>query len=56
MLKLKERKMLKQKKEERCDAEAERKRGLEQRIFSIYFPSNLFRKNDGEFVYVEFDF
>ena len=24
-------------------------------IFSIYFPSNILRKNDGEFVYVEFN-
>ena len=45
-----------EKKEERCGTEAERKRGLEQRIFQHLFSFKSSQKNYGEFVYVEFNF
>ena len=46
----------KQKKEENSGAEAERKRGPEQRIFQHLFSFKSSQKNYGEFVYVEFNF
>ena len=52
----------KRKEKEVCSAERKRKRGLEQRkraeqiIFQHLFSFESSQKNDGEFVYVEFDF
>ena len=58
MLKKKEEKgaTQKQKKEENSGAEAERKRGLEQRIFQHLFSFKSSQKNYGEFIYVGFNF
>ena len=66
----KKREVLTRRRKEERGAEAERKRGLEQRkvrrwswteraeqiIFQHLFSFKSFQKNDGEFVYVEFDF
>ena len=54
--KKKKRGLKQEKKEERCGTEAERKRGLEQRIFQHLFSFKSSQKNYGEFIYVGFNF